>query len=120
VDALRDHRKRQIEERLLVGDRWPVEWSDLVFVSEMGTPLIASNLRRLVSTLASEAGIEGTVTPYSLRHTATSLLSASGVAPEILADLLGHKDTRMVHQHYRHQVTPTISVARDRIEDALG
>jgi hypothetical protein len=46
-------------------------------------------------------------------------MSASGVAPELLADALGHKDTRMVHHHYRHQVTPTISVARDRIEDAL-
>jgi hypothetical protein len=45
--------------------------------------------------------------------------SASGVAPDILADLLGHKDTRMVHHYYRHRVTPTISVARDRMEDAL-
>jgi hypothetical protein len=42
------------------------------------------------------------------------------VSPEILADLLGHKDTRMVNHHYRHQVTPTITVARDRIEDARG
>lgn len=29
-------------------------------------------------------------------------------------------DTRMVHKHYRHPVTPTISIARDRIEEALG
>lgn len=96
-----------------------MEWSDLAFVSEAGTPLIPSNLRRFVSTLAAEAGIEGKVTPYDLRHSATSLLSASGVAPEVLADLLGHVDTRMVHKHYRHPVTPTISVARDHIEDAL-
>ena len=72
-DALREHRKRQVEERLLMGDRWPAEWSDLAFVSEVGTPLIPSNLRRLVSNLATEAGIEGRVTPYDLRHTATSL-----------------------------------------------
>ena len=61
VDALRDHRKRSVEERLLMGGRWPAEWSDLVFVSEARTPLIASNLRRLMSTLARDAGIEGTV-----------------------------------------------------------
>jgi integrase len=120
VDALTDHRKRQVEECLLMGDRWPTEWSDLVFVSERGTPINPSNLRRLITTLAREAGIEGVVTPYSLRHTATSLLSASGVAPELLADLLGHKDTRMVHHHYRHPVTPSISVARDHIEEAYG
>jgi integrase len=119
VDALADHRKRQVEERLLMGDRWPAEWSDLVFVSERGTPVNPSNLRRLISGLTATAGIEGVVTPYSLRHTATSLLSASGVAPELLADLLGHKDTRMVHHHYRHPVTPSISVARERIEEAL-
>jgi integrase len=96
-----------------------VEWSDLVFVSESGTPLIPSNMRRLISALTASAGIEGGVTPYSLRHTATSLLSASGVAPELLADLLGHKDTRMVHHHYRHPVTPTITVARETMEEAL-
>ena len=73
----------------------------------------------MVKSMAVDAGIEGNVTPYSLRHTATSLLSASGVAPEILADLLGHKDARMVMRHYRHQVTPTISIARDKMEDVL-
>jgi integrase len=119
-DALRDHRKRQVEERLLLGDRWPVAWSDLVFVSEAGTPLIPSNLRRLIATLAAHAGIAGKLTPYDLRHSATSLLSASGVAPETLADLLGHVDTRMVHHHYRHPVTPSIRVAREHIEEALN
>lgn len=58
--------------------------------------------------------------PYDLRHTATSLLSASGVAPELLADLLGHRDTRMVHKHYRHPVSPTVTVAADHLEAALG
>ncbi|MGH3667328.1 MAG: hypothetical protein ACRDU7_03510 [Acidimicrobiia bacterium] len=42
------------------------------------------------------------------------------MAPELLADLLGHKDTRMVHHHYRHPGTPSIAVARDHVEDALG
>jgi integrase len=120
IDAIRDHRKRQVEEKLMMGDFWPAKWSELVFVSEAGTPLIPSNLRRLVSNLSADAGIDGKVTPYTLRHSATSLLSASGVAPELLADMLGHRDTRMVHKHYRHPVTPTVSVARDSIEDALG
>ena len=99
ADVLRDHLKLQVEERLTMGDLWPAKRSDLVFLSEAGTPLIPSNLRRLVSTLATEADIEGKVTPYDLRHSATSLLSASGVAPELLADMLGHRDTRMVHKH---------------------
>lgn len=58
-------------------------------------PLDPANVRRAVRRIAGAAGIDGSVTPYDLRHTATSVLSATGVAPELLADLLGHVDTRM-------------------------
>src|SRR5690606_31259295 len=94
-DALRRHRIASNEERLLMGDRWPLEWSNLVFVTTNGTPLDPSNVRRLVARLAKDAGIEGTVTPYDLRHSATSLLAAAGHSADSLADLLGHRDTRM-------------------------
>lgn len=120
LEGLRRHRKGQVEERLLMGDRWPLRWGDLVFVTTNGTPVSPSNMRRTVAALAEKAGIEGKVTPYDLRHSATSLLSAAGVPPELLADLLGHADTRMVFRHYRHPVTPTISVAADHIETALN
>ena len=119
VAALRDHRRRQTEERLYAGASWPAEWDGLVFRSQAGTPLQPTGLRRLMDRLAAEAGIEGRVNPYDLRHTATTRLSEQGVAPELLADLLGHRDTRMVFKHYRHPVTPTISVAAKHIEDAL-
>ena len=59
------------------------------------------------------------MTSHDLRHTATSILSATGVAPELLADLLGHVDTPMVFRHYRHPITPTIDVAARFIDDAL-
>ena len=43
-------------------------------------------------------------TPSELRHSAASLLSAAGVPLEVIADVLGHASTRMLEQHYRHQV----------------
>lgn len=92
VEALRTHRSTQILERLLMGERWASKWSDLVFVTEVGTPINPANLRRMVAEVATVAGIEGHVRPYDLRHSATSLLSAAGVAPELLADLLGHSE----------------------------
>jgi len=46
-----------------MGDRWLAEWSDRVFGSEAGTPLNPSNLRRWISALAEESGIDGKVTP---------------------------------------------------------
>lgn len=113
------HRQAMVTERLRAGPLWPDKWADLIFVTSNGTPIDPSNLRRLVARLASEAEIEGRVTPYDLRHTATSILSATGVAPELLADLLGHVDTRMVFRHYRHPITPTIDVAARFIDDAL-
>ena len=120
VKALRRHHDVQAEERRVAGPLWPSEWSQLVFVTQNGTPLHPANARRMVSTMARSAGIEGRVTPYDLRHTATSVLSARGVAPELLADLLGHVDTRMVFRHYRHPITPTIDVAAVHIDDALN
>jgi integrase len=119
VTALRRHRQSQLEERLIAGTRWPTKWEGLVFVTPNGLPLDPANVRRLVKRIAIAAGIEGVVTPYDLRHTATSVLSATGVAPELLADLLGNVDTRMVFRHYRHPVTPTIDVAADHIERAI-
>ncbi len=120
LDALRDHRRAQVEERLLMGDRWPAAWADLCFVTSAGTPLDPANVRRVVAGIAAAAGIDGRVNPYDLRHSATSLLSAAGVAPELLADLLGHRDTRMVMRHYRHPVTPTVDVAAEHMGRALG
>jgi hypothetical protein len=40
-------------------------------------------------------------------------MSAGGMPPERLADLLGHKDTRMVFDHYRHPVTTSVSTAAE-------
>ena len=119
LEVLRRHRAEQAQERLLMGDQWPRKWADLVFVTTSGTPVNPSNLRRTLDAITADSGIEGRVTPYSLRHTATSLLSAAGVAPELLADLLGHVDTRMVFKHYRHPVSPSVSVAADHIDRAL-
>lgn len=120
VDALKAHKTNQAAERLLMGDQWPIKWGDLVFVTSNGTPLDPSWARRTVSKLTAEAGIEGHLAPYDLRHTATSLLSAAGVAPELLADLLGHADTRMVFKHYRHPVTPTVDVAATHFDRAVS
>lgn len=120
LEAIAKHRKQAAEERLLMGGRWPRRWSSLLFVSENGTPLDPSHLRRLVARLASEAEIEGTVTPYDLRHTATTLIAAGGLSADRLADLLGHKDTRMVFAHYRHREGLTVTTAAEYWEHEVG
>ena len=111
VEALSAHRVRQAEERLLM-DAWPARWRSMVFVSTAGTPLGPNNLRRWFRQLSDEAEL-GRVTPADMRTTATSLISEGGMSAERLADMLGHKDTRMVFKHYRQPVKESISTAAE-------
>ena len=111
VDALRSHRARQVRHRVAVGQDWAgtfAELGGLVFCTATGTPLERRNVRRSFRSLCVAAGIEGEWTTYHLRHTAVSLLSDAGVPPEQIADLLGHRDTRMVLLTYRHPVLPVV------------
>ena len=69
--------------------------------------------------IAERAGL-GHWTPNELRHSAASLLSAAGVPLEEIADVLGHTSTRMLEQHYRHQVKPSIDAHVGAIESLFG
>jgi len=46
-------------------------------------------------------------------------LSEAGVRNELLADLLGHVDTRMVERHYRHRLSDTVDVAVGPMSELL-
>jgi integrase len=56
----------------------------------------------------------------SRRHSAASLLSAAGVPLEEIADVLGHTSTRILEQHYRHQVKPSIDAHVGAMESLFG
>ena len=94
VKALRSHRARQAEHRLVLGRTWPAESSELVFITEHGTPIDPSNARRELQAVAKASKL-GHLRPYDLRHSAASLLAADGVPLDQVADLLGHDGLRM-------------------------
>lgn len=119
ADALRRHRAGQAAERLAAGPMWSTSWGDLVFTTANGTPLDPSNLRSAFQRLCDRAGI-GRWTPYELRHSAASLLSAAGVPLELIADMLGHDGTRMTSLVYRHAVAPTIDAAAAPTQAMFG
>lgn len=107
VTALREHRRRQAAERLAAGSLWVDH--DLVFASEVGTPLDPSNVRRTFQRVAKRAGVAVRV-PYAMRHAAVSLLVDAGQSIEEVADLLGD-DPRTLYRHYRHRVQPVAKAA---------
>lgn len=105
--ALKAHQVDQKAERLAAGPVW--EDHDLVFPSAVGTPQDPSNLRRDFDRLTEKAGL-GHWSPNELRHSAGSLLVASGVPLEEVADMLGHVNVEMLARVYRHRVRPVVDV----------
>jgi integrase len=81
-------------------------WLDrgLVFTTEVGTPIDPSNLRRTAKSPCEDAGVEPVSPNEKGRHTAASLVNDAGMSLEEIGELLGHKSTRMLEAHYRHQV----------------
>lgn len=116
VEALRAHKTRQTAERLAC--RY---WRDsgLVFTTEIGSPLDPSNLRRGFRALTRRAGI-GDWHPHELRHSAVSILSASGVPMEQIADVVGHSGQRTTAAVYRHMIEPTVRAAVLPMERLFG
>lgn len=117
IDALKAHRRRQLEETMKARFTW--RETGLVFTTEIGSPLDPSNLRSTFGRITEKAGL-GHWTPNELRHSAASLLSAAGVPLEAIADVLGHSSTRMLEKHYRHQVKPSIDAHVDAMEAIFG
>ena len=113
--TLRRHRKHQAEMRLAGGDQWTADprWADLVFTSEVGTPIDPSHARRDFKKICAHAGVPA-LSLYEIRHTVASLMVDADVPLREVADLLGHKDLEMVVKRYRHRtdgvVTSHVSV----------
>jgi integrase len=121
VEALRERRVLQEEERAAAGARWAEDWAvqELVFTTANGRPIDASNLRRYFRRACKAAGI-GRWTPYEMRHSAASLMSAAGVPLEHVADVLGHNGTRMAALVYRHVLAPTVEAGAAPMQALLG
>ena len=104
VDALRSHRTRQLEDRLVAGSRW--QEGNWVFPSSVGTPLDGRNVTRRLQRLLQEAELPR-LTFHGLRHSCASLLVARGVHPRIVMETLGHSRSAMTMEVYAH-VSPSV------------
>jgi integrase len=135
VDALRAHRARQAAERLVVGPDWPALplGADLVFRTELGTPMDPDNFRQLVYKVTREAftpeelrpepgepwPAEYQWSPHELRHSAASLLIAQGVPLKLVSETLGHSSVRITGDVYGHLFDDAGSVAATAMSSAL-
>jgi integrase len=118
IQALREHRKRQAEERLAAGPLW--QDHGLVFASAIGTPLDAANVRREFRKITDVAGLGTGWAPRDLRHTFVSLMSADGVPIEEIARLAGHNRTATTELVYRHELRPVITTGAEVMDRILS
>jgi integrase len=118
AEALRVHRKRQLEEKLAAGSLWQDQ--GLVFPSSVGTPLFARNPQRHFKTLLKRAGPPETTRFHDLRHTCATLLLRQGVHAKYVQDLLGHADIALTLNVYSHVLPDMGDAAADAMDEALG
>ena len=121
VAALRAHRKRYLEERMLYAEPWEETWRefprarDLVFPARTGGPMNRDNLlKRHFKPLARAAGLPKEATLYTLRHTFATLWLESGENPKVLQEILGHSRIDVTLNIYSHVLPHIQKDAMDR------
>jgi integrase len=117
VKALRSHRVRQLQERLLAGSRW--QETGFVFTSTIGTPVEPDNLRRQFKAALSRAGLPAQRF-HDLRHTSASLLLAQGVHPRTVMEILGHSQISLTMNTYSHVMPVVLRDAADKMDAILA
>ena len=118
TEALKRHRKRQLEERLRVAGLWRDH--GLVFATETGTPLDRHNLcQRSFEPLLKKAGLPR-IRFHDLRHTCATLLLTREVHPKIVQELLGHSTIAITLDTYSHVLPGMGDAAAGAMDEALG
>jgi integrase len=108
--ALRAHRVRQHQERLVAGYRW--QDMGFVFTTRIGTPVDPANLLDWFKRILKDAELPH-IRFHDLRHSAASLLLALNVHPRVVMELLGHSQISLTMDTYSH-------VVPDMLREAVG
>ena len=105
VNELKTHRRKQLETKLKLGAAY--ENLDLVFPTEIGTPIQPKNLLdRHFRPLLKKAELLR-LRLYDLRHTTATLLLSAGENPKVVSERLGHASIVLTLDTYSH-VLPTM------------
>jgi integrase len=119
VTALRQHKKRQLEERIRLAELWQDQ--GLIFPNETSRPLNSSNLRnRYFKRIKTRAEAREDLRFHDLRHTCATLLLSEGVNAKIVSELLGHASITITLNTYSHVLPDVQESAADAMEAALG
>lgn len=99
AQGLQEHRRRQLEGRLLVGPAYTDQ--DLVFATPVGDVLADSTVRTAFNRILQRAELPR-IRIHDLRHTAATLMLKAGVQPKVVSDRLGHSTVAFTLDNYAH------------------
>ncbi len=109
---LKEHRVSQVREKLEFGPGWGGEWLDVnfMFTTPIGTPSDPRTFGRSFEKATVAAGL-GKWSPHEFRHTAASLMIASGVPLKQVSEALGHSSISVTADVYGHLLAPSTATA---------
>jgi integrase len=99
VAALRQHRARQLEQRLAVGPGW--QESGLVFIWPDGRPIHPERFSRWFEQHARAAGLRK-IRLHDVRHSYATAALAAGVPAKVVSERLGHANIAITMDTYSH------------------
>jgi integrase len=117
ADALRQHRGRQVEERLAAGSEWQEQ--GFVFTTLLGTPLEGTKVTKVFQGHLVKAGLPQ-MRFHDLRHSCASLLDAQGIGPRTIMEILGHSQISVTMNLYTHVMPSLMRDAADAMDRALS
>ncbi|WP_062216872.1 site-specific integrase [Streptomyces sp. NBRC 109706] len=104
VAPLRWQRLRQAAVRKQAGEKWA--GGDYVFTTRTGRPVEPRNVYRSFTRVAGNAGLR-VIRLHDARHGCATLLTAAGVAPRVVMEILGHSQISITMGVYTHVVRDT-------------
>ncbi len=117
LDALKQHRTRQLEAKLKAGASW--EDHDYVLCTQFGKHLnpghdVLVQLKKLLV----KAGLPD-IRFHDLRHSSASLLLSLEVHPKVVQELLGHTEISMTMNIYSHALPTMQKDAMEKLNRML-
>ncbi|MFJ8296668.1 tyrosine-type recombinase/integrase [Streptomyces sp. NPDC094447] len=116
VAPLRWQRLKQAAARERAGEKWTE--TGYVFTTRSGHPIEPRNLYRSFTRVAKNAGLR-VVRLHDARHGTATLLTAAGVPPRVVMEILGHSQIAVTMNVYTHVVQDTQREAVSHVDRLL-
>ncbi|GGR61563.1 tyrosine-type recombinase/integrase [Streptomyces roseolus] len=116
VAPLRWQRLKQAAARERAGEKWTE--TGYVFTTRTGQPIEPRNLYRSFTRVAKNAGLR-VVRLHDARHGTATLLTAAGVPPRVVMEILGHSQIAVTMNVYTHVVQDTQREAVSHVDRLL-